>query len=65
MLKSLFTASSSVGAADPSVAISAKDAVSEEDYAKYMSDGIHPNKTGYVEWWTPQFEAEIAKYMAH
>jgi len=41
------------------------NAVSEEDYAKYMSDGIHPNKTGYVEWWTPQFEAEIAEYMAH
>ena len=30
--------------------------VSRKDYAKYMSDGIHPNGTGYLEWWTPKFE---------
>ena len=38
--------------------------VSEEDYAKYMADGIHPNKAGYIEWWTPQFEAGITEYLA-
>ena len=39
------------------------NAVSEEDYEKYMKDGIHPNRTGYVEWWTPQFEAAIIDYL--
>lgn len=39
------------------------NAVSEEDYEKYMNDGIHPNRTGYVEWWTPQFEAAIIDYL--
>ena len=32
------------------------NAVSKKDYAKYMSDSIHPNGTGYLEWWTPKFE---------
>lgn len=27
-----------------------------DEYNAYMSDGIHPNKKGYQEWWTPQFE---------
>lgn len=31
--------------------------VSEEDYAVYMSDPIHPTLTGYRDWWTPQFIA--------
>ena len=39
------------------------NAVSEDDYEKYMKDGIHPNRTGYVEWWTPQFEAAIIDYL--
>ena len=39
------------------------NAVSEEDYAGYMSDGIHPNRTGYIEWWTPAFEKAIVEYM--
>jgi peptide-methionine (S)-S-oxide reductase len=30
-------------------------AVSTEEYARYMSDPIHPNLTGYREWWTPKF----------
>lgn len=30
-------------------------AVSEEDYAKYMIDPIHPTVLGYKEWWTPKF----------
>ena len=25
-------------------------------YKSYMKDPIHPNKKGYVEWWTPEFE---------
>lgn len=29
--------------------------VSPEDYARYMSDPIHPNLTGYRDWWTPKF----------
>lgn len=31
--------------------------VSEEDYAVYMSDPIHPTLTGYRDWWTPKFIA--------
>lgn len=31
-------------------------AVSLEDRAKYMADSIHPNATGYEEWWLPKFE---------
>ena len=29
--------------------------VSPEDYARYMSDPIHPNLPGYRDWWTPKF----------
>lgn len=29
--------------------------VSPEDYRRYMSDPIHPNLTGYRQWWTPKF----------
>lgn len=38
------------------------NAVSAEDYAKYMSDPIHPNRTGYIEWWTPKFAEHLKKY---
>lgn len=31
-------------------------AVSDEDYARYMQDPIHPNVVGYEEWWLPKFE---------
>ena len=29
--------------------------VPPEDYARYMSDPIHPNLLGYRQWWTPKF----------
>lgn len=29
---------------------------------KYMNDFVHPNLRGYEEWWTPLFEAHLAKY---
>lgn len=30
-------------------------------YDKYMKDSIHPNRDGYVEWWTPIFEEFILR----
>lgn len=33
------------------------NAVSDEDYKLYMVNGIHPSRAGYLEWWTPRFEA--------
>ncbi|MBQ9886365.1 MAG: carbohydrate-binding protein [Lachnospiraceae bacterium] len=30
--------------------------ISSSDYWRYMADNIHPNATGYLEWWTPVFE---------
>lgn len=30
-------------------------AIAPEDYARYMSDPIHPNLLGYRAWWTPKF----------
>ena len=39
------------------------NAVSKQDYAAYMGDPIHPNRTGYVVWWTPVFETTIAEYL--
>jgi len=38
------------------------NAVSQQDYARYMSDPIHPNRTGYEEWWTPKFAEHLQKY---
>lgn len=38
------------------------NAVSQRDYAKYMSDSIHPTGLGYSEWWTPKFEAHLKQY---
>ena len=32
------------------------NAVSSSDYSRYMADPIHPNETGYREWWLPKFE---------
>ena len=32
------------------------NAVSDQDYALYMYDGIHPSQAGYLLWWTPKFE---------
>ena len=33
--------------------------ISEEDYALYMADNIHPTRAGYREWWLPKFEAAL------
>ncbi len=33
------------------------NAVSEEDYAVYMKDKIHPTRAGYLQWWTPKFRS--------
>lgn len=42
------------------------NAVAKEDYNRYMAnngtDGVHPTKEGYVEWWTPKFKAHLEKY---
>lgn len=27
-----------------------------EEYESYMADDVHPNRDGYVSWWTPVFE---------
>ena len=34
-----------------------------EQYDAYMYDEIHPNRDGYVEWWTPEFELYLSQYM--
>lgn len=38
-------------------------AVSQEDYSLYMSNGIHPTRAGYRDWWTPKFEAYLTEYL--
>ena len=38
--------------------------VSEEDYALYMHDPVHPTKAGYELWWTPKFEEALVKLLA-
>lgn len=38
-------------------------AVSAEDYALYMADGIHPTQAGYLLWWTPKFESYLIEYL--
>lgn len=32
------------------------NSVSQENYALYMYDSIHPTQAGYLEWWTPKFQ---------
>ncbi|MCM1411833.1 MAG: SGNH/GDSL hydrolase family protein [Lachnospiraceae bacterium] len=39
------------------------NAVSEEDYAFYMSDEIHPTQAGYLLWWTPVFQEYLYDVM--
>ena len=39
------------------------NAVSDEDYALYMVNSIHPSRAGYREWWTPKFEAYLTEYL--
>ena len=39
------------------------DAISSEDYAKYMSDPVHPTLIGYKEWWGPYIESRIKEIL--
>ena len=39
------------------------DIIGTEQYDAYMKDKIHPNATGYREWWTPEFEKVLAEYL--
>lgn len=34
------------------------------EYSSYMSDGIHPNRAGYLKWWTPYMEQCIIEYLS-
>lgn len=38
------------------------NSVSEADYKRFMSNGVHPNIEGYREWWTPQFRKYLTEY---
>lgn len=33
--------------------------IAPQDYANYMKDAVHPKQLGYLEWWTPKFEAHL------
>lgn len=33
--------------------------IKEEERKLYMADPIHPTRSGYLNWWTPQIEKEI------
>ena len=37
------------------------NAVSPEDYARYMHDPVHPCREGYVEWWMPKFYEALGR----
>lgn len=37
------------------------NAVTPDEYARYMGDPIHPTKVGYDAWWGPKFLAYLAK----
>lgn len=41
------------------------NAVSPEDYARYMHDPVHPFKAGYVEWWMPKFHNALRDSLTH
>lgn len=34
--------------------------ISPEQYSRYMDDPIHPTRAGYLEWWLPEFERQLA-----
>lgn len=34
-----------------------------EQYESYMGDEVHPNRSGYVEWWTPVMEDYLSEYV--
>lgn len=33
-------------------------------YDEYMADGIHPNRAGYLNWWTPYMEQCMIEYLS-
>ena len=35
-----------------------------DQYNLYMHDEVHPYRLGYVEWWTPVFEKDLADFLA-
>ncbi len=35
--------------------------VSDEDYAVFMNDPVHPTKIGYEQWWGPKFTEHLRK----
>ncbi len=35
-----------------------------ETYDNYMYDEIHPNREGYIEWWTPVFDEYLTEYFS-
>ena len=35
------------------------------EYDSYMSDGIHPNRKGYLEWWTPFMEEKMIEQLTN
>ncbi len=37
------------------------NAISDEDRSLYMADPIHPTKAGYMKWWCPELERQIAE----
>ena len=39
------------------------NAVSPEDYSRYMADPIHPTLEGYKEWWAPYIEKKMIEIM--
>lgn len=39
------------------------NAVSEDDYALYMYDSIHPTQAGYLLWWTPKIEEYLYEFV--
>lgn len=36
-----------------------REGVTDEQYAFYMSDPVHPTRAGYRDWWTPIMEKEL------
>lgn len=41
----------------------AMNAVSPQDYARYMHDPVHPTREGYLTWWTPRFARALRAYL--
>ena len=36
-----------------------RNSITEDQYAFYMSDPVHPTRAGYRDWWTPIMEKEL------